>query len=95
MDCNNLQGYGRATDICFFEPMAEKWRAFGWYVCEVDGHDHSALLAAIEEVSSGQPKLIMARTTKGKGVSFMEDQLIWHYYIVTAEHRARALEELQ
>lgn len=95
MDCNNLQGYGRTTEVCCFEPMAEKWRAFGWHVCEVNGHDHAALLAAFNEVSSGRPKMILARTTKGKGVSFMEDQLAWHYYIVTAEHRARALEELQ
>jgi transketolase len=95
MDCNNLQGYGRVTEICSFEPMAEKWLAFGWHVREVDGHDHGALLAALDEKSPGRPKLIVARTTKGKGVSFMEDQLIWHYYIVTAEQRARALKELQ
>lgn len=94
MDCNNLQGYGRATEICCFEPVAEKWRAFGWHVSEVDGHDHSAMLAALAEDSSGKPKLIVARTVKGKGVSFMEDELVWHYYIVTDEHRAKALEEI-
>lgn len=94
MDYNNLQGYGRATEICCFEPVAEKWRAFGWHVCETDGHDHSAIVAALEEDSCGKPKLIVARTVKGKGVSFMEDELIWHYYIVTEEHRARALEEI-
>jgi transketolase len=95
MDCNNLQGYGRATEICSFEPMAEKWRAFGWHVCEVDGHDHAAVFATLDESAFGRPRMIIARTIKGKGVSFMEDQLIWHYYIVTAEYRARALEELQ
>ncbi len=95
MDCNNLQGYGRATDICSFEPIAEKWRSFGWHVCKVDGHDYSAIFAALDEVSSGQPKMIIARTIKGKGVPFMEDQLIWHYYVVTAEHRDRSLKELQ
>ena len=94
MDCNNLQGYGRATEICSFEPVAEKWRAFGWHVCETDGHDHRAMVAALAEESQGKPKMIVARTVKGKGVSFMEDELVWHYYIVTEELRARALEEI-
>ncbi|NVN99429.1 MAG: transketolase [Geobacteraceae bacterium] len=94
IDCNNLQGYGRPTEVCSFEPVAEKWRAFGWQVCEADGHDHGALLAAFAEDSCGRPKVVVARTIKGKGVSFMENELIWHYYIVTAEHRARALEEI-
>lgn len=94
MDCNNLQGYGRATEICSFEPVADKWRAFGWQVIEVNGHDHDAVLAALNAVSEGRPKMIIARTIKGKGVSFMEDQLIWHYYIVTDEILARALSEL-
>jgi transketolase len=94
MDCNNLQGYGRPDEICSFEPVAEKWRAFGWHVCETDGHDHAAILAAFAESSCGKPKMIVARTVKGKGVSFMEDELIWHYFIVTDGHRARALEEI-
>jgi transketolase len=94
IDCNNLQGYGRPNEICSFEPVVDKWAAFGWHVCELDGHDHDALLRAFAENSHGKPKLLVARTIKGKGVSFMEDQLIWHYYIVTAEHRANALKEL-
>lgn len=94
MDCNNLQAYGRPEEICSFEPMVSKWQAFGWHVCETDGHDHRALLDAVQEDSQGKPKMIIARTTKGKGVSFMEDQLIWHYYIVTDEHRKAALEEI-
>jgi len=95
MDCNNLQGYGRATEICSFEPIAEKWRAFGWHVCEVDGHDHAALHTSLAEDCCGKTKLIVARTVKGKGVSFMENELIWHYYIVTDQHREAALKELQ
>jgi transketolase len=94
MDCNNLQAYGRPAEICSFEPIAPKWEAFGWHVCGADGHDHDSLLAALGEESRGKPKMIIARTTKGKGVAFMENQLVWHYYIVTAEHRARALEEI-
>lgn len=95
MDYNNLQGYGCPRDICSFEPVAAKWEAFGWYVCLVDGHDYGSILQALSENSLGKPKIIIARTVKGKGVSFMEDQLIWHYYIVTEEHRANALRELQ
>lgn len=94
MDCNNLQGYGRPNDLCCFEPVAAKWEAFGWHVCEVDGHDCSAIMQALKENSLGKPKIIVARTIKGKGVSFMENQLIWHYYVVTEEHRANALKEL-
>jgi transketolase len=95
MDFNNLQGYGRPTDICHFEPIAEKWEAFGWHVCEADGHDFASISGALEEDSMKKPKLIIARTIKGKGVSFMENELIWHYYIVTEEHRAKAIQELQ
>ena len=94
MDHNNLQGYGRPTEICSFEPVKDKWVAFGWYALEVDGHDKQSLLDAFAEDSHGKPKIVIARTTKGKGVSFMEDQLIWHYYLVTDEHKRQALEEL-
>ena len=94
LDFNNLQGYGRSTEICSFEPVAEKWRAFGWETYEVDGHNLVALSEVLEEPHQ-KPKIIIARTTKGKGVSFMEDQLIWHYYIVTDEIKKRALDELR
>jgi transketolase len=94
IDYNNLQGYGRPREICSFEPVADKWAAFGWDVTTVDGHDHEELLSALRSVSQGRPRLIIARTVKGKGVSFMENELIWHYYIVTEEHRINALQEL-
>ncbi len=94
MDYNNLQGYGRPKELCSFEPLKEKWQAFGWDVQEVDGHDLSALHAAFLGGSHGRPKIILARTIKGKGVSFMEDELIWHYYVVTDAHREIALREL-
>jgi len=95
VDCNNLQGYGRPSDLCSFEPFAEKWKAFGWHVVEVDGHDHAALKQALAEPTDGKPRAVIARTTKGKGVPFMEDQLVWHYYIVTEEIRTKALEAQQ
>ena len=94
MDDNNLQGYGRARDICSFEPIRSKWDAFGWRSFQVDGHDHGAIKQAFAADAQGLPRIILARTTKGKGVSFMEDRLVWHYYIVTDEHRDRALAEL-
>lgn len=95
IDHNNLQGYGRPTEICAFEPALEKWQAFGWHVQEVNGHDFADLTEAFNTPSAGKPKVIIARTTKGKGVSFMEDQLIWHYYIITDDHKSQAMDELQ
>ena len=94
IDYNNLQGYGRAKELCHYEPLKAKWEAFGWHAIEIDGHDHEEIKSAFNENSYGKPKVIIARTTKGKGVSFMEDQLVWHYYMVTDEHREKALEEL-
>lgn len=94
MDYNNLQGYGRANELCFFEPVRAKWEAFGWHVVEVEGHDYEALKRAFDEDPSGRPKIIIARTLKGKGISFMEDRLEWHYFIVNEERRKRAMEEL-
>ncbi len=95
MDCNNLQGYGRPSELCAFEPMQAKWKAFGWNALEIDGHDHEAIKSALQADSQGKPKMILARTVKGKGVSFMENELVWHYYIVTDQHRENALQELQ
>ncbi|TVM04128.1 MAG: transketolase [Candidatus Brocadia sp. WS118] len=94
MDYNNLQGYGRARELCSFEPVKSKWQAFGWHAVEIGGHDFNALKDAFCEYTQGKPKIIIAHTTKGKGVSFMQDQLIWHYYIVTDEHKKKALLEL-
>lgn len=95
MDYNNLQGYGRPDEICSFEPVEEKWKAFGWNTFSVDGHDIGQISGALSRPSGGKPSIIIAHTIKGKGVSFMENQLIWHYYIVTDEHKNKALEELK
>lgn len=94
IDYNNLQGYGRARELCAYEPLADKWEAFGWATFGVDGHDHEALIQAFRADTGGRPRMVIAKTTKGKGVSRMEDQLIWHYYAVTDEVRDEALEEL-
>lgn len=94
LDYNDLQGYGRPTEICYFEPVRDKWEAFGWQVYEADGHNFKQLLEAFRKPAHGKPKLIIAKTLKGKGVPFMENQMKWHYYIVSEELRDRALERL-
>jgi transketolase len=95
VDCNNLQGYGRPREIMCVEPMLEKWRAFGWYAVDADGHDFHDIHRAVKSATlSEQPSVILFNTIKGKGVSFMEDQLKWHYYIVTDEILEQAMKEL-
>lgn len=95
VDCNNLQGYGRPSEICCCEPAADKWRAFGWTALETDGHDFAGLRAAVNAPHGGRPKVVIARTVKGKGVPFMEDELKWHYFIVTQEFKEKALAALK
>ncbi len=94
MDYNNLQGYGRPNEICSFEPIIDKWKAFGWETCRVDGHNFYEIAAAFKKPHNGKPKIIIADTRKGKGVSFMEDEMKWHYFIITDELREKALQEL-
>ncbi|MBN1817480.1 MAG: transketolase [Sedimentisphaerales bacterium] len=94
LDYNNLQGYGRPKDTCCFEPIADKWEAFGWQVVEVDGHDIMALTEALAMRPDNKPRMVIAHTIKGKGISFMEDRLQWHYYLVTEELKQKALQEL-
>ncbi|HAE21585.1 MAG TPA: transketolase [Spirochaetaceae bacterium] len=80
VDRNNLQNDGKADDIMPMEPIDKKFEAFNWRVLAVDGHDMAAVLAALEEARkpAGKPTCIIARTIKGKGVSFMEDKREWH-----------------
>ena len=92
MDYNNLQGYGRPRDICYFEPIKDKWRAFGWTVYAVDGHNFSEIKAAFQKPHNKKPKIVIAVTTKGKDVGFMEDEMKWHYFIVTDELRKKAMQ---
>lgn len=94
MDYNNLQGYGRPTEICHFEPVIDKWKAFGWDAQRINGHDFFEIAKAFKKPHRGKPKIIIADTCKGKGVSFMENEMKWHYFTVTKELREKALEEL-
>ncbi len=97
LDYNNLQIDGRVSDVMDIAPADERWAAFGWKVLEVDGHDVAALCDVLAEAKAhtGQPTMVIARTVKGKGVSFMEDQAGWHGKAPDAEQTAQALEELE
>lgn len=81
VDRNRLQIDGNTEDIMALEPFADKWRAFGWHVIEVDGHDLEQLDGALAQAwtSSDRPAMIVANTVKGKGVDFMENQVAYHY----------------
>ncbi len=94
VDHNNLQGYGRPLEICAYADIVKKWQSFGWDTISVDGHNISEILDAFNARGNGKPRAVICNTTKGKGVSFMEDELKWHYYIVTEELKEKALEEL-
>lgn len=96
VDYNKIQSLGPVAETLALEPFADKWRAFGWHVTEVDGHDHDALKAALGVASGarGQPTVVIAHTTKGKGVSFMEDAVLWHYRTPQGDEYAAACAEL-
>ena len=94
VDRNRLQQGARTEDTNALEPLADKWRAFGWDVHEVDGHDHASLLAAIEAPRIGKPRFLIANTTKGKGVSFIEDRVEWHHKAPSPQQVIQAIEEL-
>jgi transketolase len=97
IDCNGMQLSGWTRDIMNLEPLAQKWQAFGWHVIDIDGHDIGQILAGFVEAEKirGQPTVITARTIKGKGVSFMENNVAFHGKAPTWEEAERALKELQ
>lgn len=95
VDANRWQATGRSNEITALEPLADKWRAFGWQAVELDGHDPERLKAALQEVGTGtRPVAIVARTIKGKGISFMEDDNNWHYRIPNEAEMDLVREEL-
>jgi transketolase len=94
IDYNKMQSLATTDETLTLEPFADKWRAFGWSVVETDGHDHLALVHAMAGAPD-RPRCVLAHTTKGKGVSFMEDQVLWHYRPPSDEELARALEEIR
>ena len=95
-DRNRLQTDGDTEQVMPLEPLAQKWRAFGWNVVQIDGHDQVQIITAVAAAKrqSAQPTMIIAETVKGKGVSFMEGKAGWHGTPPTAQECAAALEEL-
>lgn len=81
VDHNHMQSLDTCEKTLALEPFGEKWRAFGWNVLELNGHDHDALRSALRDVcaSDNKPTVVIADTVKGKGVSFMENDILWHY----------------
>jgi transketolase len=97
VDYNKLQSLGSVDATLRLEPLADKMMAFGWAVREVDGHDHAALKGALSSSpwTAGKPSMLIAHTTKGKGVAMMENQVMWHYKNPDAEQLADALAEVE
>ncbi|MDQ3699157.1 MAG: transketolase [Gemmatimonadota bacterium] len=97
VDLNGQQAFGYTQDVLSMSPMAERWRAFEWDVHEVNGHDVKALLETIDslDVRSGQPHVIIAHTTFGKGVSYMERQVKWHYWPMSDAEYETAITEVE
>lgn len=97
VDYNGLQSIKTTSETLNLEPFAEKWRSFGWAVHEVDGHNHMELTQRLTAVpdATGLPTCVIAHTTKGKGVGFMENEVLWHYRTPQGEEYEAALRELQ
>jgi transketolase len=97
VDFNGMQLSGWTRDIMNLEPFAPKWQAFGWHTIEIDGHDFDQILSAFQEAQrvKGKPTVIVCHTIKGKGVSFMENNVAFHGKAPTWEQAKKALEELE
>lgn len=96
IDYNKIQSLALVSETLALEPFADKWRSFGWDVREVDGHDHAALSEALapRATTEHRPLCVLAHTTKGKGVSFMENSVLWHYRTPQGDEYAAACREL-
>jgi transketolase len=96
VDFNKWQATGRSTEVMALNPLADKFKSFGWDVREIDGHDHQQIIRAVGAVGmeAARPTMVIAHTVKGRGVSFMQDDNNWHYRIPTPEEVQRAKLEL-
>lgn len=99
IDFNKIQSLTSVENTIQLEPLDQKWATFGWHVIRVDGHDHAALHAAYAEAlaarGKGKPIVIVADTVKGKGVSFMENDVLWHYRTARGDEFNAAVKELE
>jgi transketolase len=94
LDLNGQQALGYTTEVLNMGSMADRWRTFGWETTDVDGHDRGALGEALGTISTDRPRAIIAHTTFGKGVSFMESQIKWHYWPMSDDEYRMALIEV-
>lgn len=96
IDKNQLQITGPTKEVCSTDPLAQKWESFGWAVQEIDGNNIAAITAAFDALpfEKGKPSVIIANTVKGKGVSFMENQIKWHHGVPSEEQYHQAQNEL-
>ena len=96
VDYNKVQQSGHVAEMLGLEPLADKWRAFGWQVSELDGHDMEAIVDALDALPEApdKPSLLIAHTVKGKGTSFAEDSYLWHNNAVSDEVYEKAMAEL-
>lgn len=98
VDANGQQAFGYTADVLSLSPLVDRWRAFGWDAREVDGHDVDGMtrvLNALSTSSPGPPHVLVAKTTFGKGVSFMEGRIKWHYWPMSEEEHRLAVEEVE
>jgi len=97
IDKNDLQITGPTHEVCNTDPLGDKWDAFGWAVTEVNGNNVEALKKAFENlpVGQGKPSVMIAHTTKGKGVSYMENQVKWHHRVPTEQEYTLAMQEIE
>jgi len=97
VDYNKLQAFGKTNKVLNLEPLVEKWRKFGWQVYEVDGHNINKLLRILKKipVAKNKPHMIVCHTIKGRGISFAENKVEWHYYNLTPELYERAKRDLR
>jgi transketolase len=94
IDHNHQQAFGYTADVLATDDMAARWRAFGWDVVEVDGHDESEVAASLATRHDTRPRAIVAETTFGKGVSYMERQIKWHYLPMSDDEFEQAMREI-
>ncbi|HEX9722234.1 MAG TPA: transketolase [Candidatus Paceibacterota bacterium] len=94
IDYNKWQAIGRTNEVLNLEPLKDKWQAFGWEVLEIDGHDYGQIENALQHRVKDKPVAVIAHTTKGKGISEMEDKIEWHYRNIPDDVYQRAMEEL-
>jgi transketolase len=96
VDYNKIQSFGSVKEVLDLEPLAAKWKAFNWAAREMDGHNHSEIQAAFKALpfEPSKPSVVIAHTVKGKGISYMENQLLWHYRAPNPELLAKGLLEL-